>query len=255
MMTGARVLWLSTRSVRLIGVAAVLAAATVLAAQSRPGAGGRPPEFVFTRIRYGGGVDGFGYRGGGNSWNHDYPRGDEHISLLISEITKTVVGTLGTNVFRLDEDQLFRYPVAYISEPGFWTMTESEAASVREYVLKGGFLIFDDFEGEQLNNLVAQLHRVLPEYRPIKIDVSHPIFHTFFDMTTIDFPHPLVNVMPVYYGLFENNDPNDTMVAIINHNNDIAEYWEWSGTGFFPVDTSNEAYKLGVNYIIYGLTH
>jgi hypothetical protein len=129
-----------------------------------------------------------------------------------------------------------------------------DAGSYR-YVLKGGFLIFDDFENEECYNLEAQLERVLPEYRPIEIDVSHPVFHAFFDMETIYFPHPLVNVTPSYYGLFENNDPTKRMLAIVNYNNDIAEYWEWSDTGWLPIDITNEAYKLGVNYVIYALTH
>jgi hypothetical protein len=134
-------------------------------------------------------------------------------------------------------------------------MSDQETEKLRDYVLKGGFLIFDDFENEQWENLEAQLRRALPEYRPIPIDVGHPIFHSFFDMETIDFPHPLVNVMPTYYGLFEDNDPSGRMVAIVNYNNDIAEYWEWSDTGWLPIDITNEAYKLGVNYMIYALTH
>jgi hypothetical protein len=134
-------------------------------------------------------------------------------------------------------------------------MNEAEARGVRSYVLKGGFLIFDDFEGRQYDNVEAQLRRVFPEYHPIEIDARHPIFHAFFDLDTIAVPHPLVNVVPVYLGLFEGNDPQGRMLAIINHNNDLAEYWEFSGTGFFPVDLTNDAYKLGVNYIVYAMTH
>jgi hypothetical protein len=161
----------------------------------------------------------------------------------------------GTNVLELDDPELFQHPVAYISEPGFWTMSESDVSNLRDYVLKGGFLIFDDFENEQWDNLEAQLKRALPEHRPIQIDVGHPIFHSFFDMETIYFPHPMVNVMPTYYGLFEDNDPTQRMLAIVNYNNDIAEYWEWSDEGWLPIDITNEAYKLGVNYMIYALTH
>ncbi len=134
-------------------------------------------------------------------------------------------------------------------------MTDEEAQSLREYVLKGGFLIFDDFEREQWYNMEQQLNRVLPEYHLIEIDVHHPIFHTFFEMKTIDFPHPLVPVMPSYFGLFVDNDPTQRMMAIVNYNNDIAEYWEWSDTGWLPIDYTNEAYKLGVNYVIYALLH
>ncbi|HXV61202.1 MAG TPA: DUF4159 domain-containing protein [Vicinamibacteria bacterium] len=212
-------------------------------------------RFVFTRIRYGPSDLEWGFRWGGARWSHDYPRADRHLSRLLSELTTMAVELEGTNVFELDDPALFHHPVAYISEPGFWTMSESEVSNLRDYVLKGGFLIFDDFENEQWDNLEAQLRRVLPEYRPIRIDVDHPIFHSFFDMETIYFPHPLVDVMPSYYGLFEDNDPAQRMVAIVNYNNDIAEYWEWSDTGWLPIDITNEAYKLGVNYMVYALTH
>jgi hypothetical protein len=74
-------------------------------------------------------------------------------------------------------------------------------------------------------------------------------------MKRIDFPHPLVNVIPSYFAMFEDNDPTQRIVVLANYNNDLAEYWEWSSTGMFSVSSTNEAYKLGVNYIIYGLTH
>ncbi len=220
------------------------------ALDSNPGYDGK---FVFTRIRYGSPMRGF-RRGG--SWAHDYPRADFHLSRLLDELTSMHAEVDGTNVLVLDDPNLFRYPVAYISEPGYWTMSDAEAEGLRSYVMKGGFLIFDDFEHQrEWGNLEAQLRRVFPEYRPIQIEIDHPIFHSFFEMKTIYFPHPLVNVMPTYYGLFENNDPTQRMLAIINYNNDIAEYWEWSDTGWLPIGFTNEAYKLGINYIVYALTH
>ena len=99
------------------------------------------------------------------------------------------------------------------------------------------------------------MRRVLPDARFVKLDRSHRVFDSFFRMTTIDFPHPMMGILPTYYGIFEDNDPNRRLMVIANYNNDVAEYWEWSGSGLFPVDTSNEAYKLGVNYMLYGLTH
>jgi hypothetical protein len=121
--------------------------------------------------------------------------------------------------------------------------------------MKGGFAIFDDFEHDQWNNLEAQMRRVLPDGRWVELDVSHPIFDSFFRMTKIDFPHPMYGILPTYYGIFENNDPNARLLAVANHNHDVAEYWEFSASGLFPVDLSNEAYKLGVNYMVYGMTH
>jgi hypothetical protein len=209
-------------------------------------------RFTFTRLMYGG--PGFGRRGSG-SWSHDYPSADLNIPEILEFMTSIHVTTGASNVFTLDDPRLFQYPMLYISEPGFWTITDSEAANLRDYVLKGGFLVFDDFEGNQLYNMVAQVARALPEYELIEIGPEHDIFDSFFFVEDIYIPHPLVPVTPVYYGIFEDNDPSKRMLAIVNHNNDLAEYWEWSASGFFPVDITNEAYKLGVNYIIYAMTH
>ena len=207
----------------------------------------RTDEFVFTRIRYG------GYR---STWNHDYPRADLHLSRIIDDIT-TIDARLGeTNVFRLDDPELFRHPIAYISEPGFWHMSEREVEGLRNYWLKGGFVIFDDFEARQWDNFEYQVRRALPEHQLIEIDVTRPIFQVFFEIRKLDIPHPLVRVEPSYWAIFEDNDPTQRMMAIVNYNNDVAEYWEWSDQGgFFLVDFTNDAYKLGVNYIVYGMTH
>ena len=216
-------------------------------------------RFVFTRIRYGGGgYGGYGrFRRGGSSWSHDYPRGDYNLSRLLHELTTMNVELEGTNVLEIGDPEMFRHPMIYISEPGFWTMTDEQAGILREYVLKGGFLIFDDFEGYQIENMWHQLQKALPEAELVRIEGVHPIFQTFFPMgdEEIYIPHPLVNVIPVYYGVFEDNDPTKRMYAIVNHNNDIAEYWEWSGTSELPIDYTNDAYKLGINYVIYAMTH
>lgn len=209
-------------------------------------------RFVFTRIRYG---SAWGFRRGGGSWSHDYPRADLNLPLLLKDITLVDATTATSNVLDLDDPAIYRHPVIYLSEPGFWSLTATEAEHLRQYLLKGGFIIFDDFEGDQWYNFESQLKKALPEHRLMPIDVSHPIFHSFFDMKTIDFPHPLVNVNPSYFGLFEDNDPAKRMMGIVNYNNDVAEYWEWSATGLFPVNFTSEAYKLGVNYVVYAMTH
>jgi hypothetical protein len=206
-------------------------------------------RFVFTRVRYGG-------RGwGGGSWAHDYPRADQHLPHILKDLTAINPRTGASNVLDLEDPDIFLNPILYVSEPGFWTITDDGARNLRAHLAKGGMVIFDDFEGPaQWSNMEAQMHRAVPELRFIEIDVSHPIFHTFFEMKTIDFPHPTVNVMPTYLAMFEDNDPRRRIVALANHDNDLAEYWEWSATGMFPVNLTSEAYKLGVNYIVYGLT-
>lgn len=249
----------------LIGLGTLLAAGALAVGPAAPESNGvavagqrlpaNPPyraRLVFTRIRYPGRFGGFGR--GGSAWSHDYPRGDRHLARILHEVTTIPVEVSGTNVLEIGDPELFRYPVAYISEPGFWTMTDEQAAELREYVLKGGFLIFDDFERDQLDNMFAQLRRALPAARLIRLEVDHPIFQSFYEMDDIYFPHPLVPVMPVYYGVFEDNDPDRRMLAIVNHNNDIAEYWEWSDRAYLPIDYTNDAYKLGVNYMVHAMT-
>jgi hypothetical protein len=208
-------------------------------------------DFTFARVRYGGG----GFRRGGGAWAHDYPRADHHLPQILQYVS-TVPTNLGrSHVFDLDDPEIFRHPILYLSEPGFWALSESEAAGLRAWLLKGGFLILDDFENAQWYNMEAQLRRAMPELELIEIGPDHPVFRSFFELEDIYVPHPLVAVTPRYYGLFENNDPSRRMLVLVNFNADLAEYWEWSAEGLLPVDLSNEAYKLGVNYLIYGLTH
>jgi hypothetical protein len=213
-------------------------------------------RFTFTRIRYnsrGGG--GFGRRGWSNAWNHDWPNADLNMQVMLSEFTAMHPNLGDSNVLDLEDPEIFRYPILYMSEPGFWSITEEGAANLRQHLLRGGLIIFDDFEADQWYNFAAQLKRALPEYDFIEIDGTHPVFQSFFAIDDIYVPHPLVSVTPKYFGMFENNDPSQRMLALVNYNSDLAEYWEWSGQGFFPVDPTTEAYKLGVNYIIYALTH
>ena len=207
--------------------------------------------FTFTRIRYGG--DGF--RRGGGSWAHDYPDADIHLSKIIEYLSTIPINVSGTNVYDLDDPEIFRHPIIYLSEPGFWGMTDPEGESLRKYLLKGGFLILDDFEGQQWYNMEAQLLRAMPDHRLIEIGPDHPIFSSFFQIENIYVPHAMYQTKPSYFALFEDNDPSKRMLVLVNHDSDLAEYWEFSDTGMFPVDLSNEAYKLGVNYIFYALTH
>jgi hypothetical protein len=140
-------------------------------------------------------------------------------------------------------------------EPGFWTQTDEEAANMRAYLLKGGFIIFDDFRGNDWANFLAQMQRVLPDVRMVELELSHPIFHSFFDIATLEFHQYYDRGTPYFIGAYLDNDPKKRLLFIANYNNDVGEYWEYSDTGWTPIDLSNEAYKLGVNYLIYGVTH
>lgn len=208
-------------------------------------------DFTFSRVRYGGA----GFRRGGAAWAHDYPRADQHLPQILQYVSTVPINLGASNVFDLDDPEIFRHPILYLSEPGFWRITDAEAAGLRMYLLKGGFLILDDFEEQQWYNMEEQLRRAMPEYELIEIGPEHPVFHSFFELDDIYVPHPLVAVTPKYYAMFEDDDPTKRMLVLVNFNADLAEYWEWSAEGLLPVELSNEAYKLGVNYLIYALTH
>jgi hypothetical protein len=211
-------------------------------------------RFTFVRLRYGGMF--FGGRQG-PPWSHDYPDGEVHFTKILEDISLLRVRTDGSNVLALDDPELFNYPSAYMAEPGFWGVTPTEASAFRSYLLKGGFAIFDDFRGAHWDNLQHQMRLVLPEARWIQLDGTAKVFHSFFE---IDHPEALVppynqELPPSYWGIFEDNDPNKRLIVIANVNNDLSEYWEYSDQGVYIVDLSNEAYKFGVNYVMYGLTH
>ncbi len=218
-------------------------------------------RFVFSRIRY---AD--GYVGGGFAfrqdlpWAHDYPRAEANLMRILEAITlvNPYMESDGGTILTLDDPNLFKYPFAYMSEPGYWSIvSDDEARGLRNYLLKGGFLIFDDFRGDwHWENLEAQMRRVVPELRWLPLDATHPVYHSFFDIDTLDeYAQAYPGYDPIFFGLFEDNDPNGRLMAVANHNNDIGENWEYSMTGWLPIDLSNEAFKLGVNYIMYALTH
>ncbi len=189
-------------------------------------------------------------------WNHDYPRAERNFTRMLQNMTLIEPNLDSGNILAIDDPDLFKYPWAYICEVGFWTMTDAEVQNLRTYLLKGGFLVVDDFLEWHWDNFVEQMRRVLPEGRLVKLDVSHPIFDSFFHIATLHFEHPtLPGVYPIYYGIFEDNDPSKRMMVMVNYNQDVGDYWEWSDTGYLPIQLSNEAYKLGINYVIYGFTH
>jgi hypothetical protein len=155
-------------------------------------------------------------------------------------------------------------PVAYLSEPGGWTVNESEAKALRAYLKKGGFLIVDDFyEGSrqqpsEWNVFERAMMTVLPDAKIVPLDISNPIFDSFYRIKTIkDIPYPAFNYQYLkaeFYGIYEDNDPKKRLMVVINYNTDLGDYMEWSDAAVWPVNLSNDAYKFMMNYIVYGLT-
>jgi hypothetical protein len=261
----------STVRLSLVALAIVAFAATALA-QFRgrfvehpdPDYDGR---FTFVRLKYTTAPGGFWY-GGWPAWGHGHPISEQNLMRIMKEVTYLDPRTEEVGTLTLDDPRLARYPVAYIIEPDWWAMTGTEAAALRAYLEKGGFLIVDDFKPQRFRGgfgddygtgwevFERSMKRVLPEIRFFDMDASHPIFHSFFEVDRLDIiPQAYIGGQPIFRGAYEGNDPRARLQMIVNYNTDVSQFWEWSGTGLRPVDDTNEAYKLGVNYIIYGLTH
>ncbi len=204
---------------------------------------------------------GYYYRGM-PAWAHGYPNSELNLMKIVSEISALHPLLGHSTVIAPEDPQLFKYPVAYMAEADYWGMSDSEAECLRAYLKKGGFIIFDDFRDDGRDNFqgwatfAAQMQRILPEGKIVDLTPANPIFHSFFDIDSFDLvPQDYDRSRPIFRGIYEDNDPKKRLMVMINFNTDVSNYWEFSATGFKPVSESNEAYKMGVNFIVYALTH
>jgi hypothetical protein len=213
-------------------------------------------KFTFARVRFGPPTMPGDILGDppGLPWSHDYPDAGIHLMKIVSELSKMDI-TLDTpeKLFSFEDPDLFKYPLAYMCEMGYMFLTDEEAAGMREYLLRGGFLIIDDFRGRRAwQNFVDNVKRALPEYEIKELDISHPIFNCFFSLKSLDVQQKYDRGKPVFMGV---EDKHGRLMMIINYNTDVSDFWQWSNDPFQPIDATNEAYRLGVNYIVYAVTH
>jgi hypothetical protein len=265
----------SARRALLVAALALSVAATALAQREFFGYGyGRVPaihnipydgQFTFVRVKYDTAPGGT-WAGGRPSWVHGYPIAEQNLMRIMADMTYLGPHVDDINVLTLEDPDLFKYPVAYIIEVGWWTLSDAGAAALRAYIQKGGFVIVDDFkmlgwrgiDSGGWEPFAANMNRIFPGVRFFEMETSHPIFHSFFEITTEkleNFPQAYNSGRPVFRGVYEDNDPTKRLLMVVNYNTDISQFWEWSGRGLRPVDDTNEAYKLGVNYLMYGMTH
>jgi len=207
-------------------------------------------RFTMVRIRY----------TSAGRWSADYPTMEQNLTEMLPELTPMDSAHLdGSNVYTLDDPELMNYPLAYLTEPGFWVPSDAEVLGLREYLAKGGFLIVDDFHYlNEWNVFERAIMRVLPDARIVPLDVSQPVFNAFFEIETLHVPYPSQfpgeqQLFGEFYGIFENNDPNGRLKVIISYNMDLGDYVEWAQSGrAYQFEPTNEAYKFMINYVIYG---
>ncbi|MCI0661942.1 MAG: DUF4159 domain-containing protein [Acidobacteria bacterium] len=223
-------------------------------------------RFTFVRVRFNMGIDpswgGFSNQlgDGGPLWSHDYPDAGRHLMKIMGELSK-IDANLDINepIVTFDDPAIFQFPFAYICEVGYMDLNEKEIAGMREYLLRGGFLLVDDFRGPgDFENLREHVKLAFPEFELKRLDVSHPIFNCFFSIKTLEL-NPMYSTRgggfsfnPEFWGL---EDKTGRLMMAINYNYDVSDWWQFSDNPFRPIEETNEAYKFGVNYIIYSMTH
>ncbi len=229
--------------------------------------------FTFARVRYsthGGYGYGYGRRRGGSRWATDYPDAELNLSFRLQQMTSLKVNP-DPVVVDLEWSQIAEHPFLYIVEAGALMFSDEEVTTLRRYLLNGGFLMFDDFWGEEeWGNVYEQIKRVFPDREPVDLPIEHPIFHCVFDLkekpqvpsihsarynygTGVTWERP--DAKQVHYrGIF---DDKGRMMVIICQNTDLGDGWEREGEEkwYFHEFAEKRAYPMAINIIFYMMTH
>jgi hypothetical protein len=192
-------------------------------------------------------------------WHHDYPSSDEFFVGLLHELTGVRVTPNSYKIVRLDSPEVFQYPFLYLSEPGFLTLNEKEIANLGEYIRRGGFILADDFRTakylggpEELEVLRYYLKRAVPERELVRLDISHPVFHSFYDIDSIKMDPPYGDFVPEFWGM---SDEHGRLQLVANYNNDLGDFWKYLDHGDKPLKDSARSIRIGINYIVYAMSH
>ena len=226
-----------------------------------PGANDKT-EWAFARLRYP--SVSYGRRGRlYSTWGTDYPKADRQFVEGVRRLSR-IDACSAERVIDLDTDEIFYWPWVYAVEVGHWDLTDSQCKRIREYLTRGGFLMVDDFHGTaEWEVFMASMGRIFPDRPVVDIDSKDPIFHTVFDLDNrVQVPglqyvrsgrtYEKDGVEPKWRAIYD--DKGRVMVAIC-HNQDNGDAWEWADLPAYPADFTIQAYRLGIDYILYAMTH
>lgn len=217
-------------------------------------------EFHFARLIYSNAQ----YSRGGRraAWATDYPDAEYHLMQGVDRMTSIDVELVdyygqGGRLVTLDDDKIFDYPWLYAVEVGQWSLSSDEAAQLREYLDRGGFLMVDDFWGTyEWQTFVQSMERVFPDRPIVELDEDDPVMHVMFDVdksTQIPGRSGIPRgAIPHWRGIF---DDKGRLIVAINFNMDMGDAWEHADDPGYPAAMTAAAYRFAVNYIIYSMTH
>lgn len=218
-------------------------------------------EFVFTRIIF---EAGYSYqRGPGNTPWRDWPESDMHFIKGVRRLTAVNIEDQ-SRAIELTDEQLFDRPWIYALEVGTWLLSQEEADNLREYLLRGGFLVVDDFHGTyQWAGFMKSMRLVFPDRPIVPVGRSAAIMNMHYE---IGEPKPIPGIMalragttwehdgytPQWHGIY---DDDGRLMVIINFNVDLGDAWELADVPWYPEEYTALAYRFGVNYVLYAMTH
>jgi hypothetical protein len=236
-----------------------------------------PGEFVFARLmypphpnaRFGNWRWGFrDWREGGTSWTQDYPRADRHFLMALRRLTRLNVRSVEQPVNLDDGDDVFNFPWLAAGEMGDWKLTSAQAAKLREYLLRGGFLMLDDFWGpDEWARFDESMKVVFPDRESVEVENDDSVFHAVYDLSDRyqilgqwalggrrgGFGNDRVaGTHAEWKGIY---DEKKHLVVMMDFNSDVGDSWEWADDPRYPEPFSALGMRIGVNYVIYSLTH
>ncbi len=210
-----------------------------------------PPATEFIAARWHFGTNGLiGHMG----WSHNYPYSELHLNEFGAETTRIDVQSQSYRIIELGSDDIFDHPFTYVSEPGEMELSEQEVVNLRQYIDRGGFILIDDFDGPvHLSQLRSQMLRAFPDRLFFSLTIDHPIFDLIFELQDLMGMAPYVpGGELVYYGML-NERGEVAIVACFN--NDLANFWDRIDQGSYPLRPSTDAFRMGINYLVYSMTH
>src|SRR5580704_13787272 len=227
-------------------------------------------EFVFARLmypphpqaRFGGWRRGYGdWREGGTSWTQDYPRADRHFLMALRRLTRLNARSVEQPVNLEDGDDVFNWPWLAAGEMGDWKLTPDMASKLRDYLLRGGFLMLDDFWGpDEWARFDESMKMVFPDREIVEIDDADPGFHAVYDLNDRyqilgqwalggrQYNDRVAGTHAQWKGIY---DDHKRLMVVMSFNSDIGDSWEWADDPRYPETFSALGMRIGVNGVIY----
>jgi hypothetical protein len=225
-------------------------------------------EWAFARLMFPPGpLNGYRYRDldwhvGVSLWTQDFPRADRHFAQAVRRLTRIHVRSVEQPV-NLDEGDAYDWPWLYAVQVGEWGLTDRQAKALREYLLRGGFFMADDFHGAaECGEFETRIHRAFPDRPIVDIPDDDPIFHTVYDLND-RYQIPGQAHLRVGYKYADGKgahwrgiyDDQGRILVAISFNSDVGDAWEYADDPWYPAKFSDLAIRLGVNYVVYAMTH